>query len=155
MSKKYVVLDLFVIYAIESKDLDLYFNTGRILQLIKQKCHKIVLTPPLKKEYMSRLKNLEKGVFTNDRLFKYLKLILANSEKIDEELEPTYNLRISIPQDDLPIVKTALTKGRSSTIIITTNRKHFIENEELKKFLESNNIKVLPPEEAIHELNRD
>lgn len=155
MSKKYVVLDLFVIYAIESKDLDLYFNTGRILQLIKQKCHKIVLTPPLKKEYMSRLKNLEKGVFTNDRLFKYLKLILANSEKIDEEPEPPYNLRISIPQDDLPIVKTALTKGRSSTIIITTNRKHFIENEELKKFLESNNIKVLPPEEAIHELNRD
>jgi len=154
MSKKYVVLDLFVIYAIESKDLDLYFNTGRILQLIKQKCHKIVLTPSLKKEYMSRLKNLEKGVFTNDRLFKYLKRILANSEKIDEEPEPSYNLRISIPQDDLPIVKTALTKG-SSTIIITTNRKHFIENEELKKFLEGNNIKVLPPEEAIHELNRD
>lgn len=154
MSKKYVVLDLFVIHAITSNDLDLYFNTGRILQLIEHKCHKLVLTPSLKKEYRNRLKKLEKRGFTNDRLFKYLKRILVNSEKVEEEQELSYNLRISIPQDDIPIIKTALTKG-SSIIIITTNRKHFLENEELKRFLKDNNVKVLPLDEAIHELNRD
>ena len=154
MSKKYVVLDLFVIHAITSDNLDLYFNTGRILQLIRHKCHKIVLTPLLKKEYRNRLKKLEKGVFTNDRLFKYLKSILVDSKKVDEEQEPSYVLKINVPQDDLPIIKAALSKG-SSIIIVTTNRKHLVENEELKKFLKDKNIKIVLPEEAILELNRD
>jgi len=157
MSKKYVVLDLFVIHAITSDDLDFYFNTMEILRLIKQKCHKVILTPSLKKEYIDRLKRLEKegrGIFTHDRLFKYIKYMLVNSEKIYEVPEPSFDLKINIPQDDLPIIRAALVKG-GNVVVVTTNRKHFIENDEMRKFLESKGIKVFSPEEAIIELSKD
>jgi len=156
--KKYVVLDLFIIHAITSNDLNLYFSAGGILHIIEQKCHKIVLIPSLKKEYNTRLKSLEKEgreSFANDRLFKYIKRILINSEKVAyEDSEPSFELKVNIPQDDLPIIKAALMKG-GNTVIITTNRKHFIENDEIKKFLEDKGIKVLSPKEAIIELSKD
>jgi len=150
--KRYVVLDLFVIRAITSDDLNLYFRTGALLQRIKDRCHKIVLTSSLKKEYNRRLKDLKRRGFTNERLFKYLKKILVDSEKVKEIPDPAYNISVEVPEKDLPIVKAALAKG-SGTIIITTDKKHFIENTKLQRFLENHKIKVLLLEEALSEIN--
>jgi len=146
------VLDLFVISAITSKDLNLYFRTGALLQRIKDKCHKIVLTSSLKEEYYRRLKNLKRCGFANERLLKYLKMILIDSEKVKEIPDPAYNIPVKIPGKDLPVVKAALAKG-SGTIIVTTDKKHFLENIELQKFLKEHNIRVLLLEEALSEIN--
>ncbi len=152
--KRYVVLDLFMINAITSNDLNLYFRTGALLQLIKDKCHKIVLSPSLKKEYVDRLRKLERERYGNDRLFKCIKRLLVDSEKISEVYDLAYNITVEIPKKDQPIVKTALAKS-GNTIIITTNRKHLINNTKLQEFLKSHNIIILPLDEALTEIAKN
>ena len=147
-NKRNIVLDLFIIHAISSSDSDLHLRAGGLIQLIIDKCHKIVLSPSLKREYKDRLKKLNRSLFLNDHLFKQLKKILLNSEKVVEVNDITYDIPVKIPEKDLPIIKTALAKG-SGTIIITTDRKHFIENKELQEFLKNNNIKVMLLEDFI------
>ena len=146
--KKYIVLDLFVIHAIASNDLDLYFKTGSLLQFIKDKCHKIVLSPALRKEYVTRLERLRREGYINDPLFKYLKRILTDSEKISEAPDLAYDIPVDIPVEDQLVVKTALAK-RGNTIIVTTDEKHLLANTKLKEFLRREKIVVLHLNEAI------
>ena len=151
--KKYFVLDLFVINAIVSNDLDLYFKTAALLQIIIDKCHKIVLSPSLKREYLRRLNNIEKRrEYKNDKLLKYLKKIVINSDKVVDAHDLSYKIRVEIPRKDLPIIKTALAKS-GNTIIVTTNKKHLIDNLELQKFLREANIKIFSLDETSTILN--
>ena len=152
--RKYVVLDLFVINAITSSDLDLYLRTAAILQLIKDKCHKIVLTPSLKKEYVARLKKLERSMYINDRLLKCIKQLLIDSEKVSETLDISYSIPVEIPKKDQPIIRAALAKG-GNTLIITTDEKHLISNVKLFEFLKNHNIRILSLDNALAEIAKN
>ena len=156
ISRYCVVLDLFVINAIISEDIKLYFGTAALLYFIDRKCHRIVLSPSLKKIYADRLKDLEKrrSNYSNDRLFKLIKKLLMNSEKVNEVEELTYNVPIKIPDEDKLIIKTALASS-GNTIIITTDRRHLIDNEELQNHLKAYNITILPLDKALEIITKD
>jgi len=55
---------------------------------------------------------------------------------------------ITVPEDDIPIIKAALATG-GNTLLVTTNRRHILENEELKNFLSSRDVRVVSPNEAL------
>jgi hypothetical protein len=59
--RRYAVLDLFLFHAIAGDDVDLLPKTVAALQLIKDKCHTILLTRELKNEYWKRAREIEKG----------------------------------------------------------------------------------------------
>lgn len=151
--RRYVVLDLFIVHAITTEDDIMYLRTASLLHKIIDNCHKIVLTPSLSREYKTRLKQLEKRGYTNDRLFKIIKMLLSDTDKVVEKEDLTYDIPVRIPEDDKMLVKAAVAAG-GSTIIVTTNREHFIENLELKEYLRSQklNIEILSLEEALHKL---
>jgi len=130
-SRKVFVLDLFTIKAIISEDEDLYGRTIALLQLIKDKCHKVVMTPALHREYSRKIKDLEKTKkYTYDRLLKKIKgLLIAGDNKVFMVNEPGYNIP-GVPAKDQIIVKPAI--ARQGAIIVTTNRKHLINNQNLK-----------------------
>jgi len=115
-----------------------------------------VLSPSLKKIYANRLKDLEKrrSNYSNDKLFKYIKMLLVKREKVNEIEELTYNVPIKIPDEDKLIIKTALASS-GNTIIITTDRRHLIDNEELKNHLKAYNITILPLDKALEIITKD
>jgi hypothetical protein len=51
-----------------------------------------------------------------------------------------------VPEKDLPIVGAALSKPATNVIIITTDKRHLVDNEALKTYLK----RVNPGIEVIH-----
>jgi len=152
--RRYVVLDLFVFHAIAGDDVDLLSKTVAVLRLIKDKCHTILLTRELKSEYWERVKEIEKSKRKSNvdiRLLKFVKNLLADRDKVEEveylpgEQELEF-LRKVVPEKDLPIVGAALSKPATNVIIITTDKRHLVDNEALKTYLK----RVNPGIEVIH-----
>lgn len=146
---RYVVLDLFVVHAITASD-ETYLRTAALLQRIIDRCHRVILTPSLSREYKARLKQLERGGYANDRLFKIIKMLLLKREKVVEKDDPGFDIPIKIPEDDKVLVKTV----GGNTVIVTTNRRHLIENEELRRYIKGqrSSIEILSLEEALSKL---
>jgi len=152
--RRYVVLDLFVFHAIVGDDVDLLSKTITLLRLIKDKCHTILLTRELKNEYWRRVREIEKGerkTYVDIRLLKFVKNLLVDRDKVEEveylpgEQELEF-LRKVVPEKDLPIVGAALSKPATSVVIITTDKRHLVDNEALKEYLK----RVNPGVEVIH-----
>jgi len=152
--RRYAVLDLFVFHAIAGDDVDLLSKTVAVLRLIKDKCHTILLTRELKNEYWKRVREIEKGkrkASVDIRLLKFVKNLLVDRDKVEEveclpgEQELEF-LRKVVPEKDLPIVGAALSKPATSVVIITTDKRHLVDNEALKAYLK----RVNPGVEVIH-----
>jgi cell division protein FtsX len=152
--RRYVVLDLFLFHAIAGDDVDLLSKTVAVLRLIKDKCHTILLTRELKNEYSERVREIEKDkrkIYVDIRLLKFVKNLLADRDKVEEveylpgEQELEF-LRKMVPEKDLPIVGAALSKPATSVVIITTDKRHLVDNEALKAYLKRMN----PGVEVIH-----
>jgi cell division protein FtsX len=152
--RRYVVLDLFVFHAIAGDDVDLLSKTVAALQLIKDKCHTILLTRELKNEYWKRAREIEKDkskIHVDIRLLKFVKNLLVDKDKVEEveylpgEQELEF-LRRVVPEKDLPIVRAALSKPATNIVIITTDKRHLVDNEALKAYLK----RVNPGIEVIH-----
>jgi len=152
--RRYVVLDLFEFHAIAGDDVDLLSKTVAALRLIKDKCHTILLTRELKNEYWRRAREIEKGkgkIYVDIRLLKFVKNLLVDRDKV-EEVEYLSGeqglefLRRVVPEKDLPIVGVALSKPATSVVIITTDKRHLVDNEALKAYLK----RVNPGVEVIH-----
>jgi cell division protein FtsX len=80
-----------------------------------------------------------------------LKNLLADRDKVEEveylpgEQELEF-LRKVVPEKDLPLVGAALSKPATNIIIITTDKRHLVDNEALKTYLK----RVNPGVEVIH-----
>jgi hypothetical protein len=150
--RRYVVLDLFVFHAIAGDDVDLLSKTVAVLRLIKDKCYTILLTRGLKSEYSERVREIEKDkrkINVDIRLLKFVKNLLADRDKVEEVEYPPKELefpREVVPEKDLPIVGAALSKPATSVVIITTDKRHLVDNEALKAYLK----RVNPGVEVIH-----
>jgi hypothetical protein len=79
------------------------------------------------------------------------KNLLADRDKIEEveylpgEQELEFPRKV-VPEKDLPIVGAALSKPATSVVIITTDKRHLVDNEALKAYLKRMN----PGVEVIH-----
>lgn len=84
-------------------------------------------------------------------LFKRLKELIFNSDKIVEVLDLQYELPkdLKIPRKDEVIVKAALAKRGGNVIIITTDEKDLAKNNSLVKYLEEHGIKIILLKDAI------
>ena len=157
-SKKQLVLDLFPFKAIEdSNDTKLVLNTITILTLIKEKCHKIVIGPQLKRLYVQKSRQIQKELRSKkagnvgDLIIKLLKSLFTDRQKvrdIDDNIAIPKDLKLT--DDDVPLVKTACRIGNS--IIITEDIDDFQRNEKVKTFLKKYNVKVYSIKEAIEKL---
>ncbi len=157
-SKKQLVLDLFPFKAIEdSNDTKLVLNTITILNLIKEKCHKIVIGRQLKRLYEQKLRQIQKELRYRkagnvENLIIKLLISLFNDRKkirdIDDNIAIPKDLKLT--DDDVPLVKTACRIGNS--IIITEDADDFQKNEKVKTFLKKCNVEVYSIEEAIGKL---
>jgi cell division protein FtsX len=80
-----------------------------------------------------------------------LQNLLVDRDKVEEveylpgEQELEF-LRRVVPEKDLPIVGVALGKPATSVVIITTDKRHLVDNEALKAYLK----RVNPGVEVIH-----
>ncbi len=148
--RRYAVLDPFEFHAIAGDDVDLPSKTVATLQLIKDKCHTILLTRELKNEYWKRAREIEKGkskIHVDIRLLEFVKNLLVDRDKVEEveylpggqELE---FLRKMVPEKDLPIVRAALSKPATSVVTITTDKRHLVDNEALKAYLKRMNPSI-------------
>lgn len=139
--RRYVVLDLFVFHAIAGDNVDLLSKTVAVLRLIKDKCHTILLTRELKNEYWKHVKEIEKSKRKSNvdiRLLKFVKNLLVDRDKVEEVEYPPKELefpREVVPEKDLPIVRAALSKPATNVVIITTDKRHIVDNEALKAYL--------------------
>jgi hypothetical protein len=147
--RRYVVLDLFVFHAITSNDVDLFSKTTTVLRLIKDKCHIILLTRTLRNEYWRRIKEIERsrGGAYSSILLRFIISLLTNRDKVDDVEESPRELpREVVPENDLPLVRAALSKPAVNIVVITTDRRHLVDNEKLKMYLRREN----PGIEIIH-----
>jgi hypothetical protein len=147
--RRYVVLDLFVFHAITSNDVDLFSKTTTVLRLIKDKCHIILLTRTLRNEYWRRIKEIgrSRGGAYSSILLRFIISLLTNRDKVDDVEESPRELpREVVPENDLPLVRAALSKPAVNIVVITTDRRHLVDNEKLKMYLRREN----PGIEIIH-----
>lgn len=78
-----------------------------------------------------------------------LKNLLVDRDMVEEVEYPPKELefpREVVPEKDLPIVGAALSKPATNIIIITTDKRHLVDNEALEAYLK----RVNPGIEVIH-----
>jgi len=134
--RRYVVLDLFVFHAITSNDVDLFSKTTTV-------------TRTLRNEYWRRIKEIERsrGGAYSSILLRFIISLLTNRDKVDDVEESPRELpREVVPENDLPLVRAALSKPAVNIVVITTDRRHLVDNEKLKMYLRREN----PGIEIIH-----
>jgi hypothetical protein len=103
----------------------------------------------LRNEYWRRIKEIERsrGGAYSSILLRFIISLLTNRDKVDDVEESPRELpREVVPENDLPLVRAALSKPAVNIVVITTDRRHLVDNEKLKMYLRREN----PGIEIIH-----
>ena len=152
-----VVLNLFFIKALEAGSFELFARSVAILLKIRDKCHRLVLTESLKKLYREKLRELERRPWgpMEQGYLKLIKSLLVDSAKVSEvaDVRLPPHVEGELSSDDKPMARAAIAGATGAKcILVTKDKKDFIENPKISEYLAKRGIKVLLPEEAEKEL---
>lgn len=123
------------------------FTSASLMLTIATNCHKIAVNDYLKKKYFEKTSDIDKVRHTiSMKVIRVISHMLHHSDKnISVAYTPNYPFESEIPNDDLPIVKTAVF---TRALFVTTDgrlRQRMLELE----IPQRHNIEVLDPKQAI------
>lgn len=123
------------------------FTSAALMLAIAMNCHKIAVSDYLKGKYFEKTSDIDEVRHTiSMKIIRVINYMLHNSDKnISVSYTPNYPFDNEIPNDDLPIVKTAVF---TRALFVTADgrlRQRMLELE----IPQRHNIEVLDPKQAL------